>query len=475
MNWREKLRNRKVIYGTGSVASVLLVAGILVLVALLADWHQVRIDTTRGQTQSLTAVTKALLREINKPLTLTAFVPEGAAERQAARDALEGYVYHNRNITYQFVDPEREPLKAQEAGYRFPGNVLLEYEGRHQMADRADEEAITNALRKILKPTRKKLYFLTGHGERDLTDSKQGGLQVANKALENEGYEVKTLNLLTQAEFPQDAAVVIVAGPKKPLLANEIQALKDYLTRGGRVLIMLEAFQDGGLKEFLATYGVGLDEGIILDVNQVSRALGASVVMPLVAEYGPSKITQDFKNIVTIFPLARPLSLKRDIQGVALLPLATTMSSSYEKVGKEWLKSGQGAFNPKADRKGPFTLATLAELKLTRPAGEKDQSPAPSEPGSPEEASPYLVVYGDVDFAANAYFNLFGNGDLFLNTANFLAKEMKQITVREGGKAQLLTLTTWQVWTLLLVCLVWAPALMLAAGVRSYRRRRGRR
>lgn len=475
MNWREQLKNRKVIYGTGSVAAVLLVAGILIVIALLADWHQFRIDTTRGQTQSLSAVTKALLQEVTKPLTLTAFLPEGSNERQTAKEVLQNYVYSNREISYQFVDPERQPLKAQEAGYRFPGNVLLEYQGRRQMAERADEEAITSTLRKVLKPERKKIYFLIGHGERDLTDPKPGGLQVANKALENEGYDVQTLNLLTQAEVPQDAAVVIVASPKKPLLAPEIQSLKSYLNRDGRLLVMLEAFQDGGLKEFLAGYGVGLDDGIILDVNQVSRALGVSAVMPLVAQYGPSKITQDFKNIVTIFPLARPLSLKRDIQGMSVLPLATTMPSSYEKLGKEWIKGGQGGFNSKEDRKGPFTIASLVEVKLARPPGEKDKKQAQAGKEPPEEDKTYLAVFGDVDFAVNSYFNLFGNGDLFLNTANFLAKEMKQITLREGRKAQLLTLTTWQIWTLFLVSLVWAPVVMLAAGIRAYRRRRGRR
>ena len=64
---------------------------------------------------------------------------------------------------------------------------------------------------------------------------------MANRALENEGYEVDTLNLVTQPQVPQDAAVVIVASPTKAVLTNEIDALKAYLDRGGRVLVLLEA------------------------------------------------------------------------------------------------------------------------------------------------------------------------------------------------------------------------------------------
>jgi len=472
VNWRELIKKRTVIYGTGSVAAVLLVLGILVLANLLAGRYHYRLDATQGQTQSLTAVTRALLAQVDKPLTMTAFVPEGMGERQNVREVLNRYTYANPKVSYQVVDPEKEPLKAQQAGYRFAGNVLLEYEGRRHMADRADEDSLSNALRRVLKPGTKVVNFLTGHGERSLEDPGRGGMQVAQKALGNEGYEVKALNLLTQAAVPKEAAAVIVAAPKKPLLAQEVSALKDYLNGGGRVLVLLEAFEDGGLKDFLAGYGVELDDGMILDRNQVSQALGVSPVVSLVAQYGPSKITRDFKNLVTAFPLARPLTVKTDIEGVMPQILATTMATSWEKRGKEWLKTGQANFDPKQDKKGPFPLAAQLEIKGAPAKAEGGQS----EGQKPEEATAYLVVYGDADYAANAYFNLFGNGDLFLNTVNFLAGEEKQIVIREAKKAQPLHLTAPQVWGLLVASLVWAPLAMLVSGVWVFiRKRRARR
>ncbi len=470
MAWRDQMQKRRVIYGAGTALSILLVIGILILVALLANWRHLRFDATRGQTQSLSAVTKALLKQIDRPLTMAVFLPEGSGERQNAKDILNLYVGGNPKLSFRFVDPERDPLQAKEAGYRFPGNVLLTYEGRRQMADRADEETITNALRKVLKPERKVVYFLTGHGERDITKAGQGGYQVARRALENEGYEIKPLNLLTEAQVPQDAAVAVVVGPKKAFLGSEIGALKSYLDRGGRVLALLDPFEDAGLKEFLARYGVGLDEGIILDVNQVSQSLGVTAIMPLVVQYGPSPITRDFQNTVSIYPMARPLTLNREIQGVALLPLATTTGTSYEKMGKSWIKSGNAAFNPKEDKKGPFTLAVQAEIKLEAP---KDKG-GPAKAADAENKT-YLVAFGNVDFADNAYFNLFGNGDLFLNTVNFLGSEEAQIIVREAAKAQLLTLASGQAWGLFVATLLWAPLVMLVAGVWAYRRRRARR
>ncbi len=475
MDPQDGLKRRKVVYGAGSLASVLLVAGVLIVVALLADWHQVRWDLTRGQSQSLTPVTLNLLKQVNRPLAMIAFMPEGSPEREPLRDLLKRYSYYNPKVSWQLVDPEREPLKAKEAGYRFPGNVLLEYEGRRQMADSPNEDSLSNALRRVLQPLRKKVYLLSGHGERGPADQEPNGLQTAKQALENEGYEVGSLNLLTQPEVPQDAAAVIVASASKSLLGGELEALKGYLNRGGRLLVMLEPFQDAGLKGFLAGYGVTLDDGIILDVNEVSQSLHLSPVMPLAVSYGPTRITRDFKNTLTLYPMARPLALGKNVKGVVWQTLVSSMASSYEKIGQEWVKSGKGNFDPKTDKKGPFIIGALAEIKPEgKPAAAAQEQQAG--PGPPAEKNPgYLAVYGSVDFASNSYFNLLGNGDLFLNTVNYLAGEEQQIMVREALKAQLLVLTGHQLWILLLASLVWAPLVMLVAGIRAYRLRRSRK
>ncbi len=473
MSRLERFKDRKIIYGTGSIVSVLLVIGILVLVSWLADARQFRWDLTQGRTQSLSPVTAILLKQVDKPLNITVFVPEGAEERSPIKDVLQRYTYANPKISFQLVDPEREPLKAKEAGYRFPGNALLAYGDRHQMADRPDEEHITNALRRLLQPERKKLYFLTGHGERDLSSPEKDGLQTAKRALENEGYEISSLNLVTQAQVPQEAAVVVIVSPQKPLLSSEVGALKAYLDKGGRLLVLLDAFQDAGLKGFLAGYGIGLDDGIILDVNQFSQSMRLSPIMPLAINYGPTRITRDFKNTLTMYPMSRPLTLSKEVKGVNLQPLVHTMSSSYEKMGKEWLKTpGKAAFDPKTDKKGPFTLGALVEVKLE---GAKPEPATQAARKPEEEKKTYLAVYGDVDFADNTYFNLFGTGDLFLNTVNFLAGEEQQIMVREARQAQFLALSGNQIWLLFVVCLVWAPLVLLVTGIYAYRTRRARK
>lgn len=476
MNWGNRISKRTLLYGTSSAAAVFLVAGILVFGNLLAQRFFVRWDLTRDRSQSLTAVSRTLLKEVKKPLSMTAFYPEGASDRQKAKEVLQIYASQNSNISFSFVDPDRNPLKAKEAGYRYPGNILIEYDGRRQMADRPDEEAISETIRKLLKTEQKKIYFLTGHGERSIEESRREGFLTARRSLENEGYQVLALNLLQQPEVPKDAAVVVIAGPQQPLFSQELQALKQYLEHGGRLLVMLEPFRDGGLKEFLARYGIGLNDGIILDQNQLSAALGASAVMPIAIKYGQHRITQDFTNVVTIYPLARPLLLKRDIPEVSVTELAATSPTSWEKTDKEFGKSGKLDYDPKQDRKGPFALAALADITLKPAENPEKEKASPAEKQSGKEKKTHLAVFGDVDFASNGYFNLSMNGDLFLNTVNFLAAEEQQIIIRRADqKAQPLMLATWQHWLLFSVAMVLMPLLMVGAGIAAYLRRRARR
>ena len=502
---------RKFLLGSGSIAAVIIVLAILVVLALLSERYYWRWDATADRSQSLSQITQNILQKVTEPLTVTAFLPEGQADRQTAKEMLKNYHDQNQLINIKIVDPERQPAEAQQAGYRLPGNVLLEYQGRRQMANAPTEENLTDAIRKLLDPQPKIVYFLTGHGERGAKETDQGSFSVARQALSNEGFAVQDLNLLTTPQVPADAVVLVLAGPEKPLFPNEINALQDYLDRGGRLLVLLAPQKDAGLKDFLAGFGIVVDDRLILDDNQVSRALGASLTMPLVMQYGNHRITQDFSNLVTIFPMARPLFLAKEVaDAIHLTPLAMTTKTSWAKAGQEGLKQGKADFNPEEDLKGPFTLAVLAEKRLATPTAAKapdknkdqgaeaatasnQQSPAAPAAQGPEtdkplggaEAAPeksaapektaLLAVFGNASFAENSYFNLSGNGDFFLNTVNFLAAQDTQITLRSTErKMQPLLLTGYQGWGMLLVCLVFIPLAIVIAGVGAYLRRRAR-
>src|SRR5260370_33267388 len=97
------------------------------------------------------------------------------------------------------------------------------------------EESLTNAIIRATRSTKKVIESLDGHGEADPDDAEgQGGYGTIKKDLEGEGYEVRKLELAQLPKVPDDANLVVVAGPIKPLGQHEIDALNDYLKHGGR-------------------------------------------------------------------------------------------------------------------------------------------------------------------------------------------------------------------------------------------------
>jgi ABC-type uncharacterized transport system involved in gliding motility auxiliary subunit len=478
----EKFQSRPVVYGGTSALAILLVAGILVFIILLGTRYSLRWDLTRNQSQSLSAVSRALVKEVNKPLTMTAFIPEGNPDRQRAREVLDLYTHQNPKISLKFLDPERDPIRADAAGFRRDGNVLLEYEGRKQLAETATEESVSEALRRLLQKQQKKIYFLTGHGERTGPQERRG-FKIAQKALQNEGYALAELNLMRESDVPKEAAVLIIAAPQKDLLPNEVAAIGRYLDRGGRIFLLLDPYHDAGLKNLLAGYGVTLDDGMIFEINQLTQ--DRAILSPIVTQYPPHRITKEF-TLATIFPFARPLFLNKDIKTATLVPLVNTSPSSWEKIGKdwqnEWQKEKKPLYDEKTDKKGPFTIAALVEPKLATKPEVSPKPPAKPDqkvttPEKPQEnAQAYLAVFGDADFATDEFFNQLGNGDLFLNTVNFLSAEEKQIIIRKtSANLEPLLLTGWKISIVFFVSVILLPLAMLVAGVAVYMRRRALR
>src|SRR5262249_25630435 len=127
-----------------------------------------------------------------------------------------------------------------------------------------------------------------------------------------------------------------------------------------------------------------------------------------VASYGNHPITEHMK-VMTFFPLARSVTPTTPLpEGITADKLLNTNERSW---GETNMKGGEAEFDEGKDLKGPVTLAVAA----SKTAGEKKAR---------------LVVYGDSDFASNAYNGTAGNGNLFSNTVNWLARDENFISIK---------------------------------------------
>src|SRR5262249_29415693 len=130
------------------------------------------------------------------------------------------------------------------------------------------EQDFTSSLLKLTRSDQKKVYFVQGHQERDPDSADQPGYNSAVQALKQETYTVDKLNLLASQKVPDDAAVLVIAGPKAPFLDPEKQALDDYLARGGKVFLLIDPRQDVGLQDLLAKWYITVGNDLVIDPAQ---------------------------------------------------------------------------------------------------------------------------------------------------------------------------------------------------------------
>jgi len=459
------LARRSVKYGANAMVMSLLVLGICMMVEAISTRHDFRLDLTTNNRFTLSAQTRKVLDGLGNDIKILAFFNTEQPDRAAFEDLLKQYTNLSSRISYEFIDPDSNPARARQYEIKSYGTAVLETSDRQEKIDISSEEALTNGLIKVTRAGQKTIYALAGHGERGLADVGEKGLNQLQKALENENYAVKELILMQQAAVvPDDAAVLLVAGPQTDLVPAESEALTAYLQKGGQAVFLLDPDQAPGLTAFLKPYGVELGDNMVID--PLSRIFGAGYDMPVASQYEAHPITEDFTS-ATFFPIARSVQLSAPLpEQVAAQTLLSSSPQSWGETNQAELQQGSVEFTDGSDLQGPVPLAAVVTVKQT-PAGV---SPAPDD-AKPADAR--LVVFGDSDFASNAYLGLSGNEDLLLNSLSWLAEEEDLIAIRAKNQDTApLMLTQFQGQLAFLLAMFVLPVSVIAAGVLVFIQRR---
>ncbi len=465
--------------GLGSGIAVLAVLALALFLGALATRHHVRWDFSQGASYTLSPQTLKVLGNLNKPVQAYAFFKDAQNGRPQLQEELEKYAYASRLFTYRFVNPDHEPTLAKSLGVRNYGTVVLVSEGKDEKVQLPGEQELTNALIRLGREGKKKVYFLTGHGEPSLDGADKGDYSSLRKAIEANNYEVKPLVLLTASQVPPDASVVVVAGPEKVLRPEEIKRLGDYLAKGGSLLLMLDPDSEAGLTAWLGERGVVVGNDLIID--QAARLAGLSPLVPVINNYGFHEITKLLPGTICFFPESRSVVLSpkppAGIKGEVLVKSSPASWATdyakflawYEQQVKK-LKQGQGQqqaieLRPgPQDTKGPISLGVAETIE-----GKTD----PKAPKASAQAR--LVVFGDSDFVNNEFLELGGNHDLIMNSISWLAEDEDLVSIRAKTRtSQHLLLQPFEQRLLFWIPIVVWPLIVGIIGVLVIiRRRRG--
>lgn len=454
-----------------SLITLFLLLGVFVVTAWLLEQHPRRWDITLAGEYTLSPQTLRLLNQVNDEVEILAFFQPDQDERERAAYLLDTYAYACDKIRYRFVDPDREPGLAQKYGIKGYGQLTVGYEGRRETVHFISEQDITNALAKVVHNESRTIYFLSGHGERNLENFENEGYSRLKNALEEQNYRVVSLNLMTAEKVPADASLVVIAGPERKIFPEEVDRLNTYLDGGGSLLVLLDPIQGAGFMDFLTSKNILLQSDLIID-NQ-GRVLGGDYLMPVITRYADHEITKN-STAAALLSEARSVRAKKGEVWIAK-ELAWTSDKSWAETDlKSALEDNRALFEEGKDLRGPVSVAVVSTkiskgLKPSGGLGADAQTLREAASRGKAFETSHVVVIGDSDFAKNALFDMVGNSDLALNAINFLAKSPELINIRPRSReTSLLTLTYSQAKWLFWYSFMLLPVIIIAGGLGAW-------
>jgi ABC-type uncharacterized transport system involved in gliding motility auxiliary subunit len=474
--WREIGRvfsRRQARYGALSASTILIALGILVAVNYIGQRENVRWDFTAAQQFTLSDQSRQVLQKLEGPLTMMVFAQD--AEFPTFEDLLQGYDYESDQVTIEYIDPDRRPTVAQQYEIDQYNTILVTYQGRTERTTERTEQAITNAVIKAVSGEARTVYFTQGHGEKDLQSQDREGYGSVAEAVRRENYAAETLVLAQEGRVPENASVVVIAGPRTDFFEPEVEALRTYLENSGKLLLLLdppETADSPPLTNLLALardWSVELGRDVVVDASGMGRLIGTDASVPVAANYPSHAITEGF-GFLTAYPLARSA---RPIDGGTDGRFAQTFIESSARSWAETdlaglLSSGEVELNEdQGDTPGPVSMGAAVSFRKPTETGAP-----PPDPGAPQPET-RVVVVGDSDFPSNAALGIQGNRDMFLNTLGWLSQQENLISIRpKEPEDRRITLTATQQNNILWLSIVIIPAIVFGTGVYSWWRRR---
>ena len=323
---RRLRESKQVRYGGYALLTSLGMVAVLVLINLVVDQFALEADLTQNRLFTLSEQTFQVLDNLESDVTVYQIGTTGR-ENPLITSVLERYTRRSSHVRMATLDPERNPglaAKYEEEGQVRPGGLIVDGGDRFRMISQFDifnvnmqtrqatslslEQELTAALLYVTTGDLPKVYLLEGHGEQAMFQLGMSGLSV-RELLENDNYEVDTLDLVSRDTVPEDVDVLLVVEPEQDLTAAETARLDGWMRDGGRVVFVLQGARRNelpNLAELLAGFGVHLVRGII--VEEAGRHPPASPAV-LVPEMTSHEIVAPMRGarLFTVMPAAGPI------------------------------------------------------------------------------------------------------------------------------------------------------------------------
>lgn len=425
--------SRSLKYGSNSIILIAVVIAIAVFVNILVGMAGLKWDLTANKLYSIGDTTKDILKGLNKDIRIIGlFDGEKAKSDSELNEVMELLAQYTKypHVKVEYVDPDKKTdlikqldpdnlkelqggdfvvqsgnkIKKLERGDLFSTEFDQQTFSQYKTGSNA-EQSFTGAVKYVTSESTPSIYFTEGHDEKKVGSD----FTVIKDVLEKNNYEVKTINLLSEAKVPEDAELLLVPSPKKDLTADEKDKLAQYLKDGGKAIFLFDALiadtSFAQFEEVLKDYNVSLNYDRVKEELGGKRHLPPDKVYDILPETQSNSITSNLgSNFTMLMSGSRSINtLKNQKEYITVTSL---LKSSDKSVGEQ-IDKARGK-----DNAGPLDLALAVENK----GGAK--------------VSKVLVV-GNSAFISDATIQQYGlNGFYFLmNSMNWMLDKKDDVVI----------------------------------------------
>ncbi len=390
---------------------VLVCAG-SILAERLADRAGIQFDASTDQRFDPAPATREALARIEGEVRVTLFFEPFDPRARRTRLMLDTLARLGP-LQIEELAVDQAEAELDRFGVSSANSVVLERGAQFEVVERPTEGSLLEGLLRLENRVSQTLYVALGEGEGDMTDGGDLGFAGLASALSTEGYEIRGLVTSAIREIPADAAGIVIVAPRRRLRAEALTALATYLDTGGRLIALLEPGYETGLEPLLERYGFGLPPAAVVDPASGPVEGLPDHTSPLVSSYAQHPATAGLsQRTMALLPGARPVfALRKPRPEDHLSGLAFSSHLS-------WLW----------DRDRPIDGHAKPARAPGTPVRPHSMSAAGRYPRPQGETR--IVVFGDSDFARNAYLRSLYNLDLIVNAVHWVTASEERITLR---------------------------------------------
>src|SRR6201993_5565335 len=167
------IKARQTKYAAYAATYILVVIAVVVVANILADRYNKSYDATSNKRYSLSDQTSKIVKGLKQDATITYF--NQSTRFRDGKDLLDQYANLSPKVHVSYVDPDKNPQLAREAGIRNFGTAIVQVGAKKEEAKSMTEEGITGAFIRDLKSNTRTVCFVTGSGEHQIDDRDREG------------------------------------------------------------------------------------------------------------------------------------------------------------------------------------------------------------------------------------------------------------------------------------------------------------